>query len=103
MIYCYGAVVDGDGTAAGGRKDDRNMQSRLLIVDDEAGIVNLLKDYFELNGYAVVTAASGAPVSYTHLDVYKRQISRWWAPRMTARQPAISSGRSSRMWCFWTL
>lgn len=60
MIYCYGAAVDGDGTAAGGRKDDRNMQSRLLIVDDEAGIVNLLKDYFELNGYAVVTAASGA-------------------------------------------
>ena len=34
--------------------------SKLLIADDEADIVNLLRDYFEINGYEVLTAASGA-------------------------------------------
>ncbi|MWV46013.1 response regulator [Paenibacillus sp. HJL G12] len=35
------------------------MNETLLIVDDEPGIVTLLKDYFELNGYRVLTAANG--------------------------------------------
>lgn len=34
--------------------------AKLLIADDEADIVNLLRDYFEINGYEVLTAASGA-------------------------------------------
>lgn len=33
---------------------------RLLVADDEGAIVNLLRDYFEINGYEVLTAASGA-------------------------------------------
>ncbi|WP_068776376.1 response regulator transcription factor [Paenibacillus sp. FJAT-26967] len=36
------------------------MQHKILIVDDEQGILTLLKDYFEINGYTVYTAASGA-------------------------------------------
>ncbi|RUS48622.1 response regulator transcription factor [Cohnella sp. AR92] len=35
------------------------MRGQLLIVDDEADIVRLLKDYFEMNGYTVMTAADG--------------------------------------------
>lgn len=36
------------------------MQQKLLIVDDEAGILQLLKDYFEIQGYETMTAATGA-------------------------------------------
>lgn len=32
-----------------------NMGERILVVDDEEGIVLLLKDYFELQGYEVIT------------------------------------------------
>ena len=35
------------------------MGQRILVVDDEEGIVLLLKDYFELQGYEVVTAGGG--------------------------------------------
>lgn len=31
----------------------------ILIVDDEPDIVNMLKDYFEINGYRVLTAFNG--------------------------------------------
>lgn len=34
--------------------------ARLLIADDEADIVSLLRDYFEINGCEVLTASSGA-------------------------------------------
>ena len=35
------------------------MQEKILIVDDERDIVELLRDYFALNGYETLTAASG--------------------------------------------
>lgn len=35
------------------------MQYKILIVDDEPGVVSLLKDYFEINGYLVLTALNG--------------------------------------------
>ncbi len=35
------------------------MQYKILIVDDEPGIVALLKDYFEINQYTVITACDG--------------------------------------------
>lgn len=35
------------------------MQHKILIVDDEPGVVALLKDYFEINGYIVLTASDG--------------------------------------------
>ncbi|GAB6087587.1 response regulator transcription factor [Alkaliphilus crotonatoxidans] len=35
------------------------MGKRILIVDDEIDIVNMLKDYFQLNGYEVMTALDG--------------------------------------------
>lgn len=33
---------------------------KILIIDDEQGIVTMLKDYFEFHGYRVYTAMSGA-------------------------------------------
>ena len=35
------------------------MRNKILIVDDEPGIVALLKDYFEINNYLVLTARGG--------------------------------------------
>lgn len=35
------------------------MKYKILIVDDEEGIVTMLKDYFEFHGYSVYTAFSG--------------------------------------------
>ena len=35
------------------------MKYKMLIVDDEIGIINLLKDYFEMSDYEVFTAMSG--------------------------------------------
>lgn len=35
------------------------MAQKLLIVDDEEGIVSLLRDYFEIQGYEVITAGGG--------------------------------------------
>ncbi|AKG37535.1 response regulator transcription factor [Paenibacillus durus] len=35
------------------------MTNQILIVDDETDITNLLQDYFEMNGYKVLTARSG--------------------------------------------
>lgn len=35
------------------------MRDKILIVDDEIDIVSMLKDYFEFNGYDVLTAFSG--------------------------------------------
>lgn len=32
---------------------------KILIADDEEDIVCMLKDYFEINGYSVMTAANG--------------------------------------------
>jgi two-component system, OmpR family, lantibiotic biosynthesis response regulator NisR/SpaR len=34
--------------------------AKLLIADDETDIINLLRDFFEINGYEVLTAASGS-------------------------------------------
>ena len=35
------------------------MRDKILIVDDETDIVSMLKDYFEFNGYDVLTASGG--------------------------------------------
>ena len=35
------------------------MRDKILIVDDESDIVSMLKDYFEYNGYDVMTAVNG--------------------------------------------
>lgn len=35
------------------------MQNKILIVDDEPGVIALLKDYFEVNDYLVYCAADG--------------------------------------------
>ena len=50
------------------------MEQSILIVDDEKDIVSMLNQYFYKIGYVVYTAINGKEaVSYTHLDVYKRQ------------------------------
>lgn len=35
------------------------MKYKILIADDEPGVVSLLRDYFEINGYYVLTAVNG--------------------------------------------
>ena len=35
------------------------MAEKILIVDDEKDIRNMLRDYFELQGYEIYTAAGG--------------------------------------------
>ena len=35
------------------------MRERLLIVDDETGVVELRRSYFEMSGYTVYTACFG--------------------------------------------
>ena len=40
-------------------KEEFSMNSKILIVDDEKGIVRMLKSYFEMAGYEVVTAFDG--------------------------------------------
>ncbi|NLC69199.1 MAG: response regulator transcription factor [Clostridiaceae bacterium] len=34
-------------------------KAKILVVDDEPGVVSLLKDYFEMNDYLVLTASDG--------------------------------------------
>ncbi|MBQ3182798.1 MAG: response regulator transcription factor [Clostridia bacterium] len=36
------------------------MRDKILVVDDEKDIVSMLKDYFEFNGYDVMTALNGS-------------------------------------------
>ncbi len=36
------------------------MRTKMLIVGDEPGIVAVVQNYFELTGYQVITAYSGA-------------------------------------------
>lgn len=38
------------------------MMKKILAVDDEPGILQLLKDYFEIQGYEVIEAANGVEV-----------------------------------------
>ena len=57
------------------------MTAKILVVDDEAKIVKLVRSYLEQAGFAVVEAADGQtaliqarreqpdPVSYTHLTL----------------------------------
>ena len=45
------------------------MSHRILLVDDEVDILEFVRYNLVREGYEVYTA----PVSYTHLDVYKRQ------------------------------
>ena len=49
---------------------------KILIVEDEVLIREGMSDYLMECGHEVFEAGDGheAPVSYTHLDVYKRQI-----------------------------
>lgn len=35
------------------------MKRKILVADDEPGVLSLLKDYFEMNGYLVYTACNG--------------------------------------------
>lgn len=39
--------------------EGKSLNNRILIVDDEEDVVNLLKDYFEMNNYSILTAKNG--------------------------------------------
>ncbi len=42
------------------KTDEVMLMYKILVADDEKDVVSLLKDYFEINGYLVITAYSGA-------------------------------------------
>lgn len=35
------------------------MNEKIMVVDDEKGVVTIMKKYFEMSGYQVITAYSG--------------------------------------------
>ena len=35
------------------------MNEKIMLIDDEKGLVSVMKSYFEMSGYHVVTAYSG--------------------------------------------
>ena len=41
------------------RKEAVNMNEKIMVVDDEKGVVTIMKKYFEMSGYQVITAYSG--------------------------------------------
>ncbi|SQB57051.1 DNA-binding response regulator [Clostridium sporogenes] len=46
------------------------MQEKILIVDDEDDIVSFIKDYFEDQGYSVITASNGMKaIEYCDKDI----------------------------------
>lgn len=45
------------------------MNSKILVVDDEEGIITLLKDYFEINDYEVYTAHNGKEALEKYLKI----------------------------------
>ena len=49
----------------------------ILCIDDDSSMLGYQRALLEKRGFAVLTAAS---VSYTHLDVYKRQANRRAVP-----------------------
>ena len=63
----------------------RASQASILVVDDEPDLRTLYELTLLREGYAVSTAENLLPVSYTHLDVYKRQVDRT-RPVWLARQ-----------------
>ena len=42
------------------KTDEVMLMYKILVADDEKDVVSLLKDYFEINDYLVITAYSGA-------------------------------------------
>ena len=69
------------------------MGTKILIADDESDIVSMLGSFFESKGFRVLPAFNGAealkPVSYTHLDVYKRQIAPCAANQPIKKPPFV--------------
>lgn len=49
---------------------------KILIVDDEQGIVTMLRDYFEFHGYLVYTAMSGE--YFTSRDPERNAVPLHW-------------------------
>ena len=83
--------------------------AKILVVEDDADINGLLTAILKKQGYEVTSAFSGSeaglclqngtyqlvlldPVSYTHLDVYKRQRTARVEPKGQARVSS-SAGR----------
>ena len=51
------------------------MKFHILITEDDENVANGLSDILKSYGYQVSVSDNSAAVSYTHLDVYKRQAS----------------------------
>ena len=47
----------------------KNFNAHILVVDDDDGIRDLVKQYLDQNNFLVSTAKSAEAVSYTHLTL----------------------------------
>jgi two-component system NtrC family sensor kinase len=60
VVKCPEAVEEGEGDAGGSELEQAAPSARLLIVDDEPGIVDVLKEALDSKGYHTETACNGA-------------------------------------------
>ena len=86
-----------------------NIREKILIVEDEKSIAHFISTILNSNDYETLLARSGSeaktmisshcpdPVSYTHLDVYKRQSWRGWVSALSRSPSLVSSSRPSEL------
>ena len=60
VVKCADAVEERSSDAGSGEEEPGGPQRRLLIVDDEPGIVEVLKEALDSRGYHIETASNGA-------------------------------------------
>jgi two-component system NtrC family sensor kinase len=60
VVNCQDSAGEGDSTGNERELDPEAPQRRLLIVDDEPGIVDVLQEVLGNNGYRIETASNGA-------------------------------------------
>jgi PAS domain S-box-containing protein len=60
IVSCHDAVNEGDGAGNDHDSDPEAPQRRILIVDDEPGIVDVLQEVLGNSGYRIETASNGA-------------------------------------------
>jgi PAS domain S-box-containing protein len=60
IVSCHDVVTEGDGAGNDRDSDPEAPQRRILIVDDEPGIVDVLQEVLGNSGYRIETASNGA-------------------------------------------
>ena len=72
-VASHGAMTSGTDSRAEAPLPGTGTPLRVLIIDDGAHHIALINEELTRQGHFVVGVVDSASVSYTHLDVYKRQ------------------------------